>query len=367
MTQRPWIRWRIGLIIVIGFLSVLLVPVALFYSAQGIDRVTALPQPQQLSAIVALVEGTPPSDRQAIFEAMRSAQLSLRVALQADVATDLEPFWPVDDERTERYRRALGNRPFAAYAVPRALFRPAFVSPLEAAEFRVGLRDGGVLIVAVEGMRMFNTRGVPVGFPVAFLGIIVAFIALVLLNREFRPVLRLAKAVEALDPSDPNARLPRLRAGTEEVRALIQAFDRQQERVATLLRARAVLVGGIQHDVRTFATRLRLRVEKLSDGAGRRQAEDDIADLIALMDSALLATRSEAGQLDLELIDAIDLLSTEVHDRQNADYAIDLAVDPSATGAQVLADRLALRRIVSNLIENAVRYGKAAHVSARTD
>lgn len=366
MIRLPRIRWRIGLILFIGFIAMLSIPIALFYMLRGADQITGLPQPQQLAAMAHLLEHTPPADRDKVIAAFRSAQMSLRVAGEARVEADLEPLWPADPGEIARYRAALQARDFAAYAVPRKLFRNGFMSPLRAAEFRIALRDGGVLIVASESVAIFTEGGVPIGVPPAFFGVLVAFVALILLNREFRPVRRLAKAVEALDPSDPEARLPNIRAGTEEVRQLIRAFGRQQDRVATLLQARSALVGGIQHDVRTFATRLRLHIENLANGRDRRQAEADIDDLVSLMDSALLATRSEVGKLDLELIDIVEVLDAEIRDRRAAGGLADLTLDASAAGAQILGDRLALRRIVSNLVENAIRYGHAAHLRLET-
>ncbi|MEO1494811.1 MAG: ATP-binding protein [Pseudomonadota bacterium] len=367
MRRPPLIRWRIGVIVVIGLLAMGSIPIALFYATSGADRVAAIPQPGQLAAIADLVESAPPPDRTRLFEALRSAQMSIRVASEATVEADLAPLWPDGDSEIADYRAALEGRAFAAYAVPRKLFARGIFSPLSAAEFRVDLRNGGVLIVASEHMAMFTNDGMPIGLPGALIGALVAFVALILLNREFKPVWRLAKAVDALDPSDPDARLPEIRAGTFEVRLLIAAFNRQQERVGTLLRGRAALVGGIQHDVRTFATRLRLRTEKLANPEDRQQAEADVSDLVSLMDGALLATRSEAGRLDLELLDMRDLLKAEVRDRQATGAKTDLTVSTSAEDAQVIGDRLALRRIVSNIVENALRYGAAAHITLDAD
>ncbi|MEO0916258.1 MAG: ATP-binding protein, partial [Pseudomonadota bacterium] len=301
------------------------------------------------------------------FAALRSAQLSVRVAPEAEVASDLDLLWREDDGRLAAYRAVLGDREFVAYSVPRALFGGGIAKPLRAVEFRVGLSGGGVLIIASESAALFSNAGVPVGFPTTFLGVLIAFVALLLLNREFRPVLRLARVVETLDPADPHATLPEIRAGTAEVRLLIDVFRRQQAQVTSLLKARSALIGGIQHDVRTFATRLRLRIEKLSDPEDRRQADSEIADLVSLMDGALLATRGEVGNLDLELIDFAELVRSEVKDRLASGLAVDLAVEPSEAGFDILGDRLALRRILFNLLDNALRYGTSAHVALRAD
>ncbi|MEO1293662.1 MAG: ATP-binding protein, partial [Pseudomonadota bacterium] len=234
-------------------------------------------------------------------------------------------------------------------------------------EFRVGLSNGGVLIVASESVALFSNAGVPVGFPTAFMGVLIAFVALLLLNREFRPVQRLARAVETIDPADPHATLPEIRAGTAEVRLLIDVFRRQQAQVTSLLKTRSALIGGIQHDVRTFATRLRLRIEKLPNPEERQQAEAEIADLVSLMDSALLATRGEAGSLDLEIVDFSELVLGEVEDRRASGLTVDFSIEHSPADFEVLGDRVALRRVLFNLIDNALRYGKSCHVALRAE
>ncbi|MEM9212648.1 MAG: histidine kinase, partial [Pseudomonadota bacterium] len=303
MMRRPFIRWRIGVIFIVGLLAMASIPVAIYYETRGADEISGLPQPQQLAAIVKVAELGSPEEQRRSFAALQSAQLSVRVSPEAEVSTDLDPLWFGNEQRLAEYVSAMEGREFAAYAIPSYLFDSGFARALTAVEFRVGLENDGVLIVASESARLFTRTGVPIGFPTALLGVLVAFAALLLLNREFRPVLRLAHAVEKLDPLDPNSKLPEIKAGTSEVRALIETFQRQRAQVSTLLKARAALVGGIHHDVRTFATRLRLRAEKLPDPKDREQAATDIADLVSLMDDALLATRSEVGQLDLELID----------------------------------------------------------------
>lgn len=363
MIRRRVLRWRFGVISVIGFLAVVSIPVALFYALRDDAPRAGLPPPTQLAAIVRLAEEATDVERARAFEALRSAQFSVRIASDAEVETDLTPLWDENSEEIAVYSGHLGDRDFAAYALPRGLFPNSVVRPYHAVEFRVGLTAGGVLIFANEEAALFAPSGAPIGFPTAFLGVLIAFITLLLLNREFRAVRRLAKAVETLNPAVPEAKLPDIRAGSPEVRLLIEAFHQQQAQVATLLKARSALIGGIQHDVRTFATRLRLRVEKLTDSADRAQAETDITDLVSLMDGALLATRSEAGKFDLELIDFAALVRNEVEDRKAGGFQVELSLANPKADYEILADRVALRRTLFNLIENALRYGKSAHVT----
>lgn len=367
MMGRGRFGWRIAAILTIGFTAMVSVPITLYFMIQGVERVAGLPQPDRLAAIARLVETTPEPGRGGVLAALQSAQMSLSIVPGSEVSADLPRIWSQDGDEMAPYRTALGGRDVAAFRVGRKLFADSFYELLTAAQFRIALMGGGVLIVTIESMAWFTDFGLPIGFPFAVTGVLVSLIALILLNREFRPVRHLARAVEALDPSDPEARLPHLKAGTEEVRALIRAFDGQQARVSALLKARASLVGGIQHDVRTFATRLRLRIEKLADAEDRAEAEAEIADLVALMDSALLATRSEVGTLDLELLHPVELVEAEVRDRMAEGARAEIAIGNGARNAQILGDRLALRRVISNLVENALRYGTRVRVAMTLD
>jgi signal transduction histidine kinase len=137
--------------------------------------------------------------------------------------------------------------------------------------------------------------------------------------------------------------------------------------LSQLLRARMAMLGGISHDVRTFATRLRLRVDRISEGAERDRAIRDIADMIRLLDDALLASRAGVGELAEELVEFAQVVQVEVEGRKTAGAKIELRMDPGAAGASILGDRLALRRIVSNLADNALKYGHVAHLAVEAD
>ena len=109
MRRRPRIRWRIGVLFGVGLLAVLSIPVALYYSFRASDEITGLPQPRQLAAIVRVAEVATPEERARAFEALQSAQLSVRVAPEAQVTSDLELLWPNDKERTTGYEALLGT------------------------------------------------------------------------------------------------------------------------------------------------------------------------------------------------------------------------------------------------------------------
>ena len=211
--------------------------------------------------------------------------------------------------------------------------------------------------------------GLPVGLGAGLIGTLFGVVAMIALHREIRPLTRLAAAVDRIDPTDTPVPLPKLKGAAPETRALIIAFERLQTRLHAIVRARLALIGGIQHDVRTFATRLRLRLEHIPDEGVREKAVADINDMIELLDNAMLAGRAGVGALDEELFDIVPLLEAEVADRRAAGGRVTLAVlpdgtepDTAAETALLIGDRLALRRIFANLIDNALKYGGAAHL-----
>ncbi|MEM6676455.1 MAG: ATP-binding protein [Pseudomonadota bacterium] len=357
---------RVGLIVIVTLLAGWLVLVSANYIGRGTERSLAMPSPGQLSAMVEAVERTAPADRALLLTAMRTETRVLRVLPDPLTETELPQLWPTDAATLAGYLQALDDRPLVV--LPRAVegpFRFGLVSALNAVEFRIGLRDGTSLIVSATSPVIVAPFGLPVGVGAAVVGVLISLVALVLLHREFGPLSQLAEAVDDLDPTAETT-LPPIRARSPEVHSLISAFERLQRRLATLIRARMALVGGIQHDLRSFATRLRLRTDQIADEAERARAAADIADMVALLDDALLASRAGASELDQELVDLAAIVASDVADRQAAGAPI-APVVVTVTGmpreAVVLGDRLALRRILANLVENALRYGHRAHLT----
>jgi signal transduction histidine kinase len=237
----------------------------------------------------------------------------------------------------------------------------------EALQIRIGLKTGDVLVIHAGETLLFGPLGMPVGFGAGIFGTLVALLALLVMHRETKPLARLAEAVDRVDLSLDPVQLPEAKRSAPEIRALIDAFNRLQTRLGELLRSRMVMLGGISHDVRTFATRLRLRAEKISDQNERDRAIADINDMIVLLDDALLASRAGAGELAEEMVEIDDMIRAEVTDRQSNGACIDYDVEQWDRAPVVLGDRLALKRVVANLSDNALKYGRAAHLRGAID
>ncbi|MEL7466558.1 MAG: ATP-binding protein [Pseudomonadota bacterium] len=366
MSARLGLSWRLGLILLVALVALWLAGIAAFYISEGARRAAALPTPGALAALAKAVESTEDRDRALILTAMQTATRSVRVERTPLAEATLPALWPADAATLDGYVRALNGRPLSV--IPQTMGGPfggRFASAFNQIEFRVGLAGGETLVVRSSSPVPVAPIGVPMGFGAGLVAVLIALGALILLNREIRPLARLAAALDAFDPNDAAQTTPQVRARSPEIRALVAAFGRLHDRLKTLTQARMALIGGVQHDVRSFATRLRLRVERIPDEAERARAEADIEDIVALLDDALLASRAGADALDQELLELFPIVEVEVADRLAAGGDASLVIDEKAKTATLLGDRLALRRIVANIIGNALRYGAVARVEMK--
>jgi signal transduction histidine kinase len=357
---------RITLIVVIALLASWIAIIVLLYWLYDADARGTASAARQIAAIADLLERAPARERGAVIAAVTSDMLQVRLV---PAGVHLEPLDPprVRDERTvESLSTALGNRALGIGLPPATESQKRFprlqALAANAVELRIGLRSGETLVVVRRSPLIVNRSGTPLGLGAGLLGTLIALVALVFMHRQTRPLARLAAAVDRMDLAGTPTALPKTRTAAPEIQALITAFNQLQVRLSQLLRARMALLGGISHDVRTFATRLRLRVDQIPDSAERERAVADIVDMVHLLDDAVLASKVGAGELQEELLEFKEIVAAEVADRRAAGACVEMTVADDISTA-LLGDRVALRRVVFNLIDNAVKYGRRAHLS----
>ncbi|MCF3936064.1 ATP-binding protein [Acuticoccus sp. M5D2P5] len=359
---------RITLIIIAALIVGWLIVLGLTYQwHRPLDDPTT-PSPQRLASIVELLETTQGEERARIVEALSSDLLQIRIERRTE-ANQLTARHAADPTLEKLYADALAGRDFAVSAQHPGLTAQERRFPVRRVvatrtgfEFRIDLATGETLIMNTANPTLVNAIGLPVGFGAGLIGTLIALIALIVLNREMVPLRRLASAADAIDLTGQPTAFPESRSSAPEIQTLVIAFNRLQIRLAQLLRARMAMIGGISHDVRTFATRLRLRLDTLPDGPEKERAINDVTDMVRLLDDALLASRAGAGELAEELLPFDEIIEAEVEDRRETGAPVDLIVSPAATGATILGDRIAIRRVASNLVDNALKYGNVAHV-----
>jgi len=171
-----------------------------------------------------------------------------------------------------------------------------------------------------------------------------------------RPLKQLSRAANRVREGDFAAAELDEQALTTEIREVNLGFNRMARRLAELEQDRVVMLAGISHDLRTPLARLRLETEmSVADADARDHMVADMAQLDAIIDKFL----------DYARPDHVDLISVPLHeivascvyaveDHDELRIRVEIPED-----LRVMADDTELARVVSNLIENARRYGKS--------
>src|SRR3954464_15103251 len=170
-----------------------------------------------------------------------------------------------------------------------------------------------------------------------------------------RPLKQLSFAASRVGGGDFDASRLDEKAVTSEIREVNIGFNRMAQQLAKIEQDRAVMLAGISHDLRTPLARLRLETEmSVADADAREHMAADIDQLDAIIDKFLDYARPDHAELKpVCLNDVIEACIYAIQD--HGDIRINLDV---SKGLYVMADEVELARVISNLLENARRYGK---------
>ena len=145
-------------------------------------------------------------------------------------------------------------------------------------------------------------------------------------------------------------------AATSEIREVNIGFNRMAERLAKIEAERALMLAGISHDLRTPLARLRLETElSVSDPQTRELMVADIEQLDDIIDQFLDYARPESTELGPVLLTGvISRCITPWRNNTRLQISVDVSED-----LQIQAEPVELGRVLSNLLENARRYGQS--------
>jgi len=189
--------------------------------------------------------------------------------------------------------------------------------------------------------------------------IVAVFILSALVVRRLtKPLAIFARAANRLGV-DVNA--PALsEAGPAEVRQATRAFNEMQRRLKRFVEDRMQMVAAIAHDLGTPITRLRLRAEFIEEKHEREKMLSDLDDMEKMVFSTLSFARDEASSEPRSMVDFSTLLQRVHNDLADAGHPVTLTLGSGAV--PYACQPVALRRALTNLIENAVKYGQSARV-----
>ena len=196
-------------------------------------------------------------------------------------------------------------------------------------------------------------------FTLIFLGVSLLLLLFWATRALTAPLAGLAAAAEAFGTAGEAPPLPR--RGPEEVLALARALDRMRARVLRLLDDRTQMLAAISHDLRTPITRLRLRAEFIEDERAREMTLRDLDQMNGLVESALSYVRDGQGASEGEptLIDLASVVQTVCDGFSDVGAAVSLE---RSRHVLVRGRPDDLQRALTNLVDNAVKYGGGARI-----
>lgn len=347
---------RIILIVAVAFFAIQLLALFFYFGFGGGEGRRTLGEgspslPRQVASLLQLVDGVPVGLRPALLEAFSENGRTATIipALPDGLARTNGLI------RIERsIRAALALRGAPGRQVWARLDGRSESGRGDALSVYVQLADGGYLWLDVEDRVTIRLLGVPIGFFAGLFGVVVALAALVAVAREMRPITRLAREVDRVGEGIDPVAIPE--RGAPELRKLIRAVNAMQERIAALLRNRTLTLGAISHDLRTYLTRLRLRVEMMPDSRHRAGAIADVEAMQALVEDTLDFAQDSFTPAEPACTDLAAALRRYAAEQNDARIALDL---PDGPVWVAIGDK-ALGRVIANLVGNALRYGERA-------
>lgn len=175
------------------------------------------------------------------------------------------------------------------------------------------------------------------------------------------PLTRLAEAVETLDPNAHGVRLDE--KGPTEVVHAAKAFNAMQDRIAAYLKERMQLLAAISHDLQTPITRMKLRAEFMDEGIERDKLWSDLSEMEHLVREGVAYARSIHGATEASCRISLDaFLDSLAFDYQDTGKDVQLT---GKTAAVIDTRPHALRRVLVNLVDNALKFGGAAQIQVQ--
>jgi two-component system OmpR family sensor kinase len=228
--------------------------------------------------------------------------------------------------------------------------------PLLFGDFVIGIRqhDGRWLVVQPRPAFRIDGWQQRVMLVLALAGLAVSPLAWWFARRMAAPIAAFAEGAERLgkDPRAPPLDIQ----GSLEVNAAVSAFNQMQQRLSRYVDDRTAMVAAIAHDLRTPLTRMRFRIEGAPEEL-RGKIASDIDQMDAMIAATLAFVKDTARPRQRTRLELSSLVETVMDEA--AETGADAAVQ-CADRLVVEGDPLALKRLFTNLADNALKFGRAA-------
>jgi signal transduction histidine kinase len=194
-------------------------------------------------------------------------------------------------------------------------------------------------------------------------GTLLVLLVLALLFARYltRPIRSFADAVHAVGDNPPSE--PVTEEGPQELRGAARAVNTMQARLRALIADRTKTLAAVAHDMRTPLMRLRLAAENVGPEQRERMAKE-IAEVEALVASFIAFARDDPAEEARVRLDLAALLQSIADDQAESGRDVSYEGDERFV---VTGQSLGLKRVFTNLVENALKYGGAARIRLQSE
>ena len=349
--------WRTMLIVLMP-LALVQVAVALIFFERHWDTVSrqlAMDVSGDVLTIMRMAESvTAPQDFARLSTVARH-EMQFSVSFEEGAVLPEEPPPRGDTTAEDMLHRQLGERLRVPYHLDTGL-------PDKGMSIRLQ-RPDGVLTLLTTVKRMRHSTTYLVILWMVGTALVVAVIAVLFLRNQIRPIRRLAAAADAFGKGRPVTDLKP--SGAAEIRSAGAAFLEMQGRIQRQISQRTEMLAGVSHDLRTPLTRVRLQLALLADANPESrgeiaESEQDLLLMEHMIDEYMAFARGQGGEAPVDT-DLAEIIDDVAGDARRHGSPVSLAVERPLV---VALRPNAIRRCLTNLVENAVHHGAQVQISA---
>jgi two-component system, OmpR family, osmolarity sensor histidine kinase EnvZ len=261
------------------------------------------------------------------------------------------PFWRLFDVKMQKYLARETGRPFAVDSD----------APNDRVNIHVEVEPKLIFDVSIEEDRAWATNTPFLLFLMLGSTALLLSIAAIFLRNQIKPILELANAAHdfGLGRDTRNFR-PR---GATEIKDAGQSFLDMRRRIARHVEQRTAMLAGVSHDLRTILTRFKLELAVIGDNPKVHPLKEDVDEMQHMLEDYMAFVKGD-GDEQAAFISIPEALTASIEsverDRPDSDASIELGDVPTSP---VQLKPNAFRRLLSNLIGNAARYGSTVKVT----
>lgn len=189
----------------------------------------------------------------------------------------------------------------------------------------------------------------------------VLLLGVFVIRQVTKPLAKLAQAAESFGQGDDQ---PVDEIGSREIRNTAHAFNEMQERIQRYLEDRERLFAAISHDLKTPITRLRLRAEFIEEDNTKNAIINDLEDLDMLVKGALQSVKETDIHENRVEVNIMKILTGLKNDATLIERTI---LIKGTLSQPYIGKPLAIKRCLTNLVDNALYYGKSVQIELADD